>query len=359
MAASMTYPVCPIHDERIHDELEGCDHCKADAELEAAEHAELNDDVVDVEIIWEVTEPGWWPDMPEDIYHADPVPAGSLSASMTKLLIQPGGPAKLRQQLDTPQEPKKEYDLGQAAHKLVLGVGAEIARIPETLLASNGATSTRAAKEFIANARRDGRIPLKPAEYDQVHNMATELAAHPTAAQLLANTAPEVSAFRQHDSGIWLRSRIDAVGDSYLIDYKTARTADPDLFRRDAATLGYHIQDAFYSAMADALDGLPNDPDFYFIVQEKEPPYLVSVVELSPTFRAIGAAAVEHAITLWDQCTTTGEWPGYPGGIHLIDPPAWIRSHNEGDGQALDAGPMAELDPAFEAQLALLAGIES
>lgn len=306
-----TAPKCAIHDCLI-DPVDGCDYCADDARLEAEQAAEGH-----------VTQPGWYTDMPEDIYYGDPVPSGSLSASMCKTLIQPGGPAKLRQQLDTPRQPKKEFDLGHAAHKLVLGVGAEIVRIP------HDEWRTKEAKAAVQAARDAGAIPLKPADWDRVHAMADQLAKHPAASELLANTIPEVSAFRQHESGVWLRSRIDAVGQGHLVDYKSARTADPELFRRDAANLAYHVQSAFYSAMADALDGLPDDPDFYFIVQEKEPPYLVSMVELSPAFKAIGAAAVEHAIDLWQQCQATGEWPGYPAGITLVDPPAWLRSHDE------------------------------
>lgn len=342
-------PKCPIHDCSLDPET-GCDHCERDARLEAeqaAEAAEQGDDIVDVEIVWEVDAPGWFADMPEDTYFSDPVPDGSLSASMCKVLIQPGGPAKLRQQLDAPRGPNPVFDIGHAAHKLVLGVGAEIVRIP------HDEWRTKEAKAAVQAARDAGQIPLKPADWDRVHAMADQLARHPAAVELLVDAVPEVSAFRRHDSGVWLRSRIDAVGDGYLADFKTSRSADPELFHRDAANLAYHVQDAFYTAMADALDGLPDDPDFYFIVQEKEPPYLVSVVELSPTFRAIGAAAVEHAIDLWQQCQATGEWPGYPAGISLIDPPAWLRSHDEPTEPAYGHEP---LDPAIEAAFADLLG---
>ena len=290
-----------------------------------------------------VTKPGWWHDMPEDVYYGDPVPGGSLSASMCKVLVQPGGPAKLRQELDHPRPPKPVFDIGHAAHKLVLGVGAELELVPHAEWRS------KEAKAAVAQAREAGRIPLKPVDYDRAHAMAEKLDKHPVASRLLTDVRPEVSAFRQHGSGVWLRTRIDAVGNGYIADYKTTRSADPDAFRRDSANLGYHVQSAFYVAMSDALEGLPDSPEFYFITQEKEPPYLVSVAELSPTFLAIGAAAVEHAIDLWQQCTATGEWPGYPGGITTLEPPPWLRSPGPDDTTA-------SLDPAIEAAFADLIG---
>lgn len=329
---------CPIHDCQRDDVTLACDFCDADERARRAEGLEGH-----------LTEPGWHPDMPEGMYHADPVPGGSLSASMCKTLILPGGPAKLRARVAEPRRPKPELDLGHAAHRLVLGVGAELERIPHEEWRS------KEAKAAVAEARAAGYIPLKPADWSRVHHMAEALAAHSVASRLLAGTAPEVSAFRRHETGTWLRSRFDAVGTDYLVDYKTARSADPEAFRRDAANLGYHVQSAFYAAMSTALEGLPDDPDFYFVVQEKEPPFLVSVVELSPTFLAIGHAAVEYAIDTWNTCLATGVWPGYPDGITPVDPPPWL---SQPDPDPLDVPVSTDLDPAFERELARLAGME-
>ena len=296
---------------------------------------------------WLVTGPGWWPDMPEGAYYGDPVPWSSLSASMCKVLIQPGGPAKLRQQLNSPPAPKAEFDIGHAAHKLVLGVGAELALIP------HAEWRTKEAKAAVAEARAEGKIPMRPADWDRVHTMAERVYAHPEAAALLNGVVPEVSAFRRHESGMWLRSRFDAVGNDRIIDYKSTRSAAPEAFRRDAANLGYHVQAAFYSAMSHALDGLPDNPDFVFIAQEKEPPYLVSVIELSPAFLAIGTAAYEHAIALYQRCQETGEWPGYPNQTTVLDPPPWLSSAPD---SAAEPGGPEQLDPALEAAFAELLG---
>ena len=46
-----------------------------------------------------IDQPGIY-DIPEDQYHRDPVPGGSLSASGAKKLLADGGPARYRHQLD-------------------------------------------------------------------------------------------------------------------------------------------------------------------------------------------------------------------------------------------------------------------
>ena len=275
------------------------------------------------------------PDMPEAEYHARP----ELSASIAKRLIEPGGPARWKWEHDNGRRETKAFDMGHAAHKLVLGVGAEIAVIPDDVLASNGATSTKAAKEFIAAAREAGQIPLKAVEHEQVQAMALALFRHKAASALLAKaTEVEVSAFLTDPAtGVGLRARFDAIGPEVLIDYKTSVSADPDKWRRDAVKLGYHIQGAHYRQMAQEV-GITDGP-LRFIVQEKTAPYLVSVIRLDDSAELLGQQRMREAIAIWQQCHETGIWPGYGEQEHLIALPDWAyRADDE-----LDAGTEAEL----------------
>ena len=155
-------------------------------------------------------------DMPELEYHARP----ELSASIAKRLIEPGGPARWKWEHDNGRRETKAFDLGHAAHRVVLGAGTPIACIPDELLASNGATSTKAAREWITQAREQGIVPLKRAEYDQVHDMAAALHAHRGAQALLDRaTDVELSAFSADEAtGVFLRCRFDAIGSSVLVE---------------------------------------------------------------------------------------------------------------------------------------------
>jgi hypothetical protein len=121
----------------------------------------------------ELSEPGVY-DIPEDAYHRDPVPGGSLSASGAKKLLPPSCPALFHHELRNPEPPKRVFELGSAAHKLVLGSGPELVRIDADEWRTN------AVKAEVAAARDRGAIPLKPAAYDAVHQMAAALRSHPS-----------------------------------------------------------------------------------------------------------------------------------------------------------------------------------
>lgn len=271
------------------------------------------------------TLPGIYPDMPEAEYHAHP----ALSASSIKVLAQPGGPAKWWWQQTHPDPPKDEYDVGHITHSLILGVGAPLARIPDGILAVNGAASTKAAKEFKDQAREAGAIPLKEAVADHVVAMAEAVLAHPIARRLL-EAAPEreLSLFRTHArTGANLRSRIDAVGPGALVDVKTTVSADPVEFRNTARKLGYHIQAQFYEDMT-AAHQLTDQP-LRFVCVEKTPPFLVSVCEVDPIDKTIGAVQIEAAIDAWLHGLATGEWPGYPERIHTLSFAGWWRDQHD------------------------------
>lgn len=280
-------------------------------------------------------------DMDEDEYHAHP----ALSATGAKLLAQPGGPAKYHWQQLHPAKPKKAYDLGHAVHGMVLGVGAPVVPIPEELLASNGAASTAAAKQFIVDVRADGQIPIKLAEYEQVTAMAKAVMGHPLARRLLeAAKLCEVSLFRKDErTGADLRARFDAVGKSALVDLKTTISADPAEFTTSARKLGYHIQSAWYEDMAQAHD--LTDQPLRFVNVEKTEPYLVSVCVIDETDRLIAREQIARAIDAWLTGTETGEWPGYGDKEHTIAFPGWWRDQH-------DTAITREIEDEFEAYLA-------
>ena len=295
---------------------------------------------------WTINGPGHRDDMPEAIYHADPVEGGSLSCSMAKLIIRPAGPAKLRQYLDGPREYKKVFDYGQAAHALVLGCGAELVAIPDEILASNGAISTKAAKDFVAEARDNGQLPLKSTDIEHIKAMALQLVYSSDAMAIIEadHAEHEVSAFRVDEvSGVWLRCRFDTIAPAIVGDYKTTVDANPATFARKAYDLGYHMQHAWYLDMSVALGLTDPDAPFKFVAQEKEAPYCVSVVQLDDDYLAIGRRDNRRAIDLYAECVAADTWPGYPSGTHVVAPPPWAIDEVN-----------STLDPTVEAELLAL-----
>lgn len=94
-----------------------------------------------------VTEPTMLAGVDEATYHRAGVrtPGPQTSQSALKLLIAPSTPREFQHRLVTPQEPKRAFDVGHAAHSLVLGVGAEFVRHPDAdphHLWTDGATAS-------------------------------------------------------------------------------------------------------------------------------------------------------------------------------------------------------------------------
>ena len=268
--------------------------------------------------------------MTNEEYHAD---RGSLSSSGARMLLPPSCPALFRHAQDTPQEPKKTFELGSAAHKLVLGEGPDLVQVDADKWTTN------AVKAEVAAIRDEGGIPLKPAEYQQVHDMADALRRHPIASMLFdpARGRPEQSLFwRDRPTSVMRRARFDWLPDArsgrlIIPDYKTCRSAEPGALARAVEDFGYHQQDDWYRAAARALNLADDSAAFVFVCQEKTAPYVVTVVEMDAEARRIGAARNRRALEVFAECTETGVWPGYSDEIAYLSLPAWaaIRDTEE------------------------------
>src|SRR4051794_7626781 len=140
---------------------------------------------------------GFVHDLPEQEYHAH---EGSLSVSGAKTLLK--APALFKWQQDHPVQ-KDVFDFGSAAHKMVLGVGANLA-------VYSGATDWRSkeARAFRDEARTNGDTPVREVDSERVQAMAAELKTHRLAMQLLTGGQPEVSAFALDEAtGVLRRGR--------------------------------------------------------------------------------------------------------------------------------------------------------
>lgn len=245
-----------------------------------------------------MSEPGFHDDIPEADYHADRT---SLSVSGAKVLLK--APALFKWQQDHPVH-RDVFDIGSAAHALVLGIGAPI-RVVD---ADSWRTKDAKAEKDAAHAA--GEIPLLTADHQRVRAMADALSSHSLAMRLLSNGRPEVSAYAlDPDTGVMRRGRFDWLGAAVLTDYKTTACAEPWAFAGSAAKFGYHMQAAWYLDLARDLDH-PAEA-FAFIAQEKEAPYLVSVIELDAAAVQRGRELNRQALERFRDCTASNIWPGY------------------------------------------------
>jgi hypothetical protein len=265
-------------------------------------------------------------------YHADTT---SISSSGLRALLAPGCPAQFHYDRHHPQAPKREFDLGHAAHKLVLGEGEEI------VVTEYDDWRTKAAREERDAIRATGAVPLLFHEGEQVQAMADAIRQHPQAGPLFApgNGIPERSIYWTHrDTGVrvrvrpdWLMVRPDV---TLVVDLKTAADASPDGFSKSIESYSYHQQGALYLDGVEAAGLAPEGARFLFVVQSKKAPYLVTVRELKDQDQDIGRGRNEVALRIYRDCIANDEWPDWTGPvteIPQIGMPSWatIRQAEE------------------------------
>lgn len=267
--------------------------------------------------------------MSELEYHASP----ELSSTEARLILD--SPAKYRWKKDHPPliAASKKFDVGSAVHSLVLGTGYEAVMIPADLLSSNGAIGTAAAKAFVEQARAEGKIPLKEAEFEPIRLQAESVLANPSAAALFNQPGNrEVSVFAKDPvTGVECRARFDFLptqGERRVVavDVKTTVDASPRKFERSIADYGYDTQRGFYLDVYGWATGpmpVGLEPEFVFVAVEKEPPYLTAVYQLTPQWAAMGHTKAAHARAVYAEAKASGVWAGYPTDINFVAPPQW------------------------------------
>jgi PDDEXK-like domain of unknown function (DUF3799) len=267
--------------------------------------------------------------IPADVYHAQRV---SLSSSGARKLLPPSCPAKFRYELDNPPPPKKTFDIGTAAHRLVLGDG------PDLVVVDAKRWDSDAVKAEVAAVRAEGAIPLKRGEYEAVVAMATVLRQHPLASALFdpERGKPEQSLFWQdRATGVQCRARLDWLpetdgGRLLVADYKSAANASTAAFHQAVKDYRYDQQDEWYTTGVEAV-GLAEDVVMVFVVQEKTPPYLINVCQCSPMWLLMAEDRNKRAREVFKRCTETGKWPGYGPDVEMVSPPTWLETEHERD----------------------------
>jgi hypothetical protein len=288
-------------------------------------------------------------------YHADCCPMPSLSSSIAKLLVSPGGTpahaweAHPRLNPNYMTEESEKFDLGTAAHALILRDRAAF----EIIEADDW--RTKVAKDKRDEARVAGKIPLLSHQWGDINDMVTaaqlQLAAHADASGAFADGKPEQTLIWS-EGDMWCRARLDWLPNKgpYFDDYKsTAASADPDVWDRAMFGMGFDFQAAFYLRGIRAL-GLCDKPVFRFIVQENFKPFALSVVALMPGALDLASRDVEIAIRRWTDCLLHNRWPAYPTRTCYIDSPPWREAQKMAREVREHDASQVELNRAREAQ---------
>lgn len=270
-------------------------------------------------------------DISETEYHADPCPQPSLSSSICSILLEKSPlhawTSHPRLNPDYVQDESGSFDLGSAAHRLVLQNGIGI-----TIISGFENYKKKEAQEMRDAARMQGSVPLLGKQYMQASRMVSCLRKQiyecADAHDAFYGGVAERTLIWREDGDVWCRARPDYMRPncpgSPIDDYKTTTNASPLAWQRQIFNLGHDVQAAFYRRGYRAVFGVDPGP-FRFIVQEDAPPYAVSIVQLGPASTAAAEQKVDVAIRIWRNCMATGKWPAYAARIHYVTAPGWAE----------------------------------
>ena len=256
--------------------------------------------------------------IPSATYHADPADEPSLSSSIAKLLLERppywawAAHPKLNPEWK-PAEPKAAFDLGSAAHALLLEEGAGI----EMVEADNWLT--KAAKEQRDALRAQGITPILTKDFERTMEMA--MVANKFLMEYgidVSKTDNECTMIAEVD-GVLCRTRADIFMTGRIIDYKTTGVS-LDVFNKQASKFGYDLQAVLYLNVAAELNLAC---EWAFLVQETTAPYPVQMFKPTREFLEVGRRKLMQALSIWSECMLLGEWPGYPRDVQLLDAMPW------------------------------------
>jgi len=159
-------------------------------------------------------------------------------------------------------EAKTDFDLGDGAH---LEVHEPERQADSVVLIEAGDYRTTKARDARDAARAAGKVPLLPYQFDIVRAIAGSIREHPIASEAFRGGEAEVTLIWQDpETGIPCKARPDYLPahGRWLVDLKTAASANPRSWRDQACRLGYHARAAWYLDGAAAVLGrnaLPYD----------------------------------------------------------------------------------------------------
>ena len=271
--------------------------------------------------------------MPSEVYHSMP----ALSNSGLKTLLD--CPAKYYYKYLSGEYEYKEkpsFKIGKAAHMYLLEGRKEFEKVywhnpysefkkDELVKKLQELGYDDSIKKFLVTdlmemlLDKEGIEPkaihLTKSELNQVVCMTRNALNDKRAKNALSQKGePELSIFWQDEkTGVWLKCRPDFLPyDCNIVpDYKTAESVRPEEFYKSFIKYGYYIQAAMYRMGIKAVTGVDVD-SFFFIAQEKEPPYITQFYNpRQEDFITWGEKKIYAAIEKYKECESTGIWNTY------------------------------------------------
>lgn len=270
-----------------------------------------------------IARPGIYAGIPLEDYHRGDICDGpSLSSSGLRLLWSKSAKhfwdaSPLNPDRAEPDDDKKEYVLGRAAHHLVCGeLGFADLYVIRPDKAPDGRAwhgSNTSCIKWFAEQKRLRKTVLTPEMVEQVRGMAISLGNNSMMRAGILSGLVERSLFwRDPVTNVWLKARPDVISTASG-DFADLKTTNSVLYRDTQYSLdefGYMQQGALVLEGARALQ--LEATSFSLVWVEKKRPHCVRVQMLIDEDLARGAKMNRVAIDTFHACYTAKHWPG-PG----------------------------------------------
>lgn len=253
-------------------------------------------------------------DMPDAEYRQAP---GYGSTALKWFLDEV--PAQARHWIDFPEDAPTfdAANVGVLVHALVLNQ-------PHPFTVKDWDARTKDGKARAEEVAASGLVGLSQSDFDLAQGMAEGVRRHPTVAAILEKPgSAECSVFAEVD-GVACKARFDWLPDDPALpalDLKTAMSAHPRQFVKNAAKFEYAVQRAHYLDVLEAVEGRRRE--FLIVAVDKRAPHLTSLIGIPEMWAQIGKEKASKARRIIRECEASGIWPDYGTDIHYIDAPTW------------------------------------
>lgn len=179
-------------------------------------------------------------------------------------------------------------DLGTIIHSLTLEPQNEVIRfIPREIQSSDGKNTTKAAKEFVEQAKADKMYAVSLNDYTNRIKPAVESVEAELKKWIRPEDVREKSLrWENKQTGITCRCRPDLIcfrqEMTIVIDLKTTGEVSDDGFFRSVKDYGYWLQQSHYTEGIQATYGIDTPVMFLFFVVETNAPHACRMYEIHP-----------------------------------------------------------------------------
>lgn len=150
-----------------------------------------------------------------------------------------------------------------------------------------------------------------------IKEMCKALAKYPKAMCLLTGEHEKNFFWTDPITGEKCKCRPDCLtvynGKKCIVDYKSTNSCRG--FEKSCEKYGYKFQAGMYTE--GLFQNTLEEYDFWFVVQEKMPPYAVDVFHCDPQFVIEGRDKYRELLGIYHDCKLTGNWYGYEGPMKL------------------------------------------